>query len=186
MHVDYFEIRGPYDEDKSPPPASHAKIFVCTTKDDACAHQIVENLARRAYRRPVTPAEVDKLAGFVKMAQQHGDTFDQGVRLALEAILVSPDFLFRIEHDRAPDDPKQQHRVSDYELASRLSYFLWSSMPDDALFAAAGKRHAAHARGAERAGRAHAAGSEVGRAGRQFRRPMAAVAQPRFRQARSR
>ena len=139
MKIDYFEIRGPFDEDKSPKPASYAKIFICTTKDDACAHQIVENLARHAYRRPVTAAEVDKLNGFVKLAQQNGDTFDHGIRLALEAILVSPDFLFRIEHDRAPDDPKQQHRVSDYELATRLSYFLWNSMPDDALFAEADK-----------------------------------------------
>jgi hypothetical protein len=137
MHVEYFEIRGPFDEQKSPPPASHAKIFVCGTKDDACAHQIVENLARHAYRRPVTAEEVDRLAGFVKLAQQHGDSFEQGVRLALEAILVSPDFLYRIEHDRAPDNPKEQHKISDYELASRLSYFLWNSMPDDDLLAAA-------------------------------------------------
>ena len=105
LRVDSYEIRGPYDEDKSPPPASYAKIFVCATKDDACAHQIVANLARRAYRRPVTDAEVDKLAGFIKLAQTQGDTFDQGVRVSLEAILVSPDFLFRIEHDTAPDDP---------------------------------------------------------------------------------
>ena len=139
MHVDYFEIRGPFNEEKSPPPASVAKIFVCATKDDPCAHQIVENLARHAYRRPVTPAEVEKLTGFVKLAQQNGDSFEQGVRLALEAILVSPDFLFRIEHDRAPDDPKQHHKVSDFELASRLSYFLWNSMPDDALLDLAGK-----------------------------------------------
>ena len=139
LHVDYFEIRGPFDEDKSPPPASHAKVFVCTTQDDACAHRIVANLARRAYRRPVTDAEVDKLTGFVKLAQDHGDNFDQGVRVALEAILVSPDFLFRIEHDRAPDDPTEQHRIGDYELASRLSYFLWSSLPDEELFAAAEK-----------------------------------------------
>jgi hypothetical protein len=137
LRVDSFEIRGPYNEDKFGPPASYAKIFVCATKDDACAHQIVANLARRAYRRPVTDADVDKIAGFIKLAQNHGDTFDQGVRVALEAILVSPDFLFRIEHDPAPDDPKVQHRINDYELASRLSYFLWSSLPDDELFATA-------------------------------------------------
>ena len=129
LHADYFEIRGPFNQEKSPPPPSYAKIFICSTKDDACAHQIVENLARHAYRRPVTSEEVAKLAGFVKLAQQNGDSFDQGIRLSLEAILVSPDFLFRIEHDRAPDDPKQQHRISDYELATRLSYFLWNSMP---------------------------------------------------------
>ena len=137
MHVDYFEIRGPFNETMKP--ASYAKVFVCETKDDACGHQIVENLARRAYRRPVTPEEVDKLAGFIKLAQQNGDSFDQGVRVALEAILVSPDFLFRIEHDRDPNDPAIHHRVNDYELASRLSYFLWNSMPDDALFTEAEK-----------------------------------------------
>jgi mono/diheme cytochrome c family protein len=137
MHVDYFEIRGPFNE--NPKPASYAKIFVCETKDDACGHQIVENLARRAYRRPVTAEEVDKIAGFIKLAQHNGDSFDQGVRIALEAILVSPDFLFRIEHDRNPNDPAAQHRISDFELATRLSYFLWNSMPDDALFADADK-----------------------------------------------
>ena len=137
LHTDYFEIRGPYNEDKSPLPASYAKIFVCTTKDDACALQIVENLARHAFRRPVTAAEVDKLTGFVKLAQQNGDTFDQGIRLALQAILVSPDFLFRIEHDARPDDPSAQHHISDFELASRLSYFLWASMPDDELLSLA-------------------------------------------------
>ena len=114
------------------------------------------------------------------MAQQNGDTFDQGIRLALEAILVSPDFLFRIEHDRAPDDPKQQHRVSDYELASRLSYFLWSSMPDDALFAAAdkGTLHTPEVLNAEVTRMLH--DPEVGCAGRQLRRPVAAVAQSRI------
>src|SRR5581483_10778891 len=100
--------------DKSPQPPSYSKVFVCSTKDEACAHQIVENLARSAYRRPVTSADVQQLVRFVNFAQQQGDTFDQGIRLALEAVLVSPDFLFRIEHDRAPDDPKQQHRVNDY------------------------------------------------------------------------
>ena len=100
LHVDSFEIRGPFDEDKSPPPASYAKIFVCATKDDACAHQIVANLARRAFRRPVTAPKSTSIAGLHQAAQQdHGDTFDQGVRVRLEAILVSPDFLFRIEHD---------------------------------------------------------------------------------------
>ena len=137
LHIDSFEVRGPYNQEKSPPPPSYGKIFVCTTKDDACAHQIVANLARHAFRRPVTDAEVDKIAGFIKLAQDHGDTFDQGVQVALEAILVSPDFLFRIEHDPAPNDPTVQHRISDYEMASRLSYFLWSSMPDDELLAAA-------------------------------------------------
>jgi hypothetical protein len=137
MKIDYFEIRGPYNQDKAPKPASYSKIFICDTKDDACAHQIVESLAKRAYRRPVTAAETGNLLRFVKLAQQNGDSFDQGIRLAVEAMLVSPDFLFRIERDPAPDDPSKQHRVNDYELASRLSYFLWNSMPDDALFTAA-------------------------------------------------
>ena len=100
-------------------------------------------LARRAYRRPVTAAEVNGLVHFVSLAQQNGDSFEQGVRVALEAILVSPHFLFRIESDRDPNNPAASHRLDDYELAARLSYFLWSSMPDEQLFRLA-REHKLH------------------------------------------
>lgn len=103
--------------------------------------KIVATLAHRAYRRPVTGAEVASLMKFVTLARSRGGTSEQGIQLAIQAMLVTPQFLFRIEHDPNPTDPRDVHRISDIELASRLSYFLWSSMPDDELqgLAEAGK-----------------------------------------------
>ena len=95
--------------------------------------KIIATVARRAYRRPVTKAEVAALIKFVGMAKAEGQTTEQGVQLALQAILVSPHFLFRIERDPDPNDPSKVHKISEIELASRLSYFLWSSTPDDEL-----------------------------------------------------
>ncbi|HYM10905.1 MAG TPA: DUF1592 domain-containing protein [Bryobacterales bacterium] len=136
--VDYLEVRGPYNPVPPPLPESHKRIFICGHPNGQhkpeCARLILSNLARRAYRRSVTDEEVEKLTRFVTMAQAQGDTFEQGIRVALEAALVSPYFLFRMERDPAPDDPKAVHAINDFELASRLSYFLWSSMPDEELF----------------------------------------------------
>jgi mono/diheme cytochrome c family protein len=118
--------------------ASRKMILICDpSSGQACVEKIVANLAHRAYRRPVTPAEVAGLMKFVAMAKAQGQSTEQGIQLALEAILVSPEFLFRIERDPKPTDPDATHRLSDVELASRLSYFLWSSMPDDELLALA-------------------------------------------------
>ncbi|MGH9667341.1 MAG: DUF1592 domain-containing protein, partial [Bryobacteraceae bacterium] len=145
--ADTIEMRGPFNPVAPPLPESHKRIFICNHPNGhhtpECARLIMENFARRAWRRPVTPAEVDRLVGFVNLAQQHGDNFEQGIRVAVEAVLVSPDFLFRIERDPRPLDPKDTHRVSDFDLATRLSYFLWSSMPDEDLYrtAAAGTLH---------------------------------------------
>jgi hypothetical protein len=127
---------------------SRKKILVCDPKTgQACIQKIVATLAHRAWRRPVTAAEVASLMKFVAMAKQNGEDLDHGIQLALEAMLVSPHFLFRIEHDPNPTDAANVHRVSDVELASRLSYFLWSSMPDGPLLALAetGKLHEAGA-----------------------------------------
>lgn len=118
--------------------ASRKKLFICDPKSgDACVERIIANVAHKAYRRPVTKAEVASLMKFVASAKADGQDVEHGIQLALEAILVSPNFLFRVEHDTE----SQAHRVSDVELASRLSYFLWSSMPDDELLglAEAGK-----------------------------------------------
>jgi hypothetical protein len=106
--------------------------------------KIVANLAHHAWRRPVTQAETASLLKFVAMAKADGQSTEQGIQLALQAMLVSPNFLFRIEHDDSPRDPTKSHPVSEIELASRLSYFLWSSMPDDELLglAEAGKLRA--------------------------------------------
>jgi mono/diheme cytochrome c family protein len=113
--------------------ASRKKILICDpASGPACVDKILSTLARRAYRRPVAKSEVAALARFVKIAQDEGQTVEQGLQLAIRAMLVSPHFLFRIERD----DPKtlgKARPVSNFELASRLSYFLWSSMPDDEL-----------------------------------------------------
>ena len=114
--------------------ASRKKILICDVKTgQACVEKIVANLAHHAYRRPVSKTEVASLMKFVAMAKAQGQSTEQGIQLALEAMLVSPEFLFRIEKDPNPTDPEKVHRLSDVELASRLSYFLWSSMPDDEL-----------------------------------------------------
>lgn len=137
--VDYIDVRGPYNAEPAPLPPSQWRVFVCGHRPGhhrpECGRNIVANLARRAYRGPVTDAEVNKLLSFVQMAQQQGDSFEQGIRVALEAILVSPRFLFRIENSPAGDHSARP--VSDFSLASRLSYFLWSSIPDEDLYQAA-------------------------------------------------
>jgi hypothetical protein len=104
-----------------------------------CARDILGPFAARAYRRPV--AEED-LAGMIRLVEgvvARGDSFERGIQVGLQALLVSPHFLFRVENDPEPDNPQRAHAIGQYELASRLSYFLWSSMPDDELFALAEK-----------------------------------------------
>ncbi|MGD0772236.1 MAG: DUF1592 domain-containing protein [Candidatus Solibacter sp.] len=140
--LDSITFIGPYAP-QTPPP-SRAKIFLCDPASGAtCVEKIVSNLAHHAWRRPVTPAETASLLKFVAMAKANGQSTGQGIQLALQAMLVSPHFLFRIEHDAKPLDPASVHPVTDLELASRLSYFLWSTMPDDELLALAesGKLH---------------------------------------------
>jgi len=125
--------------------ASRKRILICDPNAGAaCVEQILSTLARRAYRRPVTRSDVAALAKFVNLAQAEGQTVEQGIQLALQAMLVSPHFLFRIERDPSPTDPARVHPITGVELASRLSYFLWSSMPDDELLglAEAGKLRA--------------------------------------------
>jgi mono/diheme cytochrome c family protein len=135
-----FTFVGPYPAKVEK--ASRKKILICDpASGSACVEKIVTNLAHHAYRRPVSKAEVASLMKFVAMAKSSGQSTEQGIQLALEAMLVSPEFLFRIEKDPNPLDAEKAHRLSDVELATRLSYFLWSSMPDDELLglAEAGK-----------------------------------------------
>jgi mono/diheme cytochrome c family protein/PAS domain-containing protein len=135
-----MQIIGPT---KSVPPeqtASYKRIFFNgppgKRRQAEYNREIIERLAHRAYRRPVTKAELGRLVHLTKLVRSHGGSFEEGIQIALEAILMSPDFLFRIEQDPAAEG---SHRISDIELASRLSYFLWSSMPDDELLSAAEK-----------------------------------------------
>ncbi len=114
--------------------ASRRRIFVCepTAADETtCANRILSRMARLAYRRAVTPADRRILIGFFAAGRKDGGTFDAGIQFALERMLVDPDFLLRVHRDRA------DHRLSAVELASRLSFFLWSSIPDAALLDAA-------------------------------------------------
>lgn len=128
LNVDFIEIGGPFNPVVSKDTPARRRVFVCSTEDTACAQKILNNVARRAYRRPVTAAESASLMRFFAMGQKDGGSFDAGVQLALKTILVSPNFLFRREADQGGI-----HRVTDLELASRLSFFLWSSIPDEEL-----------------------------------------------------
>jgi hypothetical protein len=137
-----FTLTGPLPPQG--PRVARKKIVTCPpSAGTACAERIVAALARRAYRRPVTPDERKELVNLVHLAKAQGQTTEQGVQLALQAMLVSPNFLFRIERDPGGSGAAEVHTISDIELASRLSYFLWSSMPDDELLrlAEAGRLH---------------------------------------------
>ena len=134
--VGSIEIEGPLSVDGPGDTPSRRKIFSCrpetTAAETACATEIVTTLARRAYRRPLDDRDVRALLDFYDEGRREG-TFDAGIQFALERLLVSPDFLFRVERDPVDADPDAVYPVTDIELASRLSFFLWSSLPDDEL-----------------------------------------------------
>ncbi|MES1257068.1 MAG: DUF1592 domain-containing protein [Acidobacteriota bacterium] len=139
-YPEFIQIRGPLTQ---PPPEaseSYRRIFVCGHPpghhEAACARRILTPLLHRAYRRPATRDELEQMLGLVRLAQSRNDYFESGLRVAIGAVLMAPNFLFRIEHDPAGG---KAHSVSGTELASRLSYFLWSSMPDDLLLSLAEK-----------------------------------------------
>ena len=143
VRVSALEIGGPYAQTEKPPEESLRRIFVCGHlhggHSAACTPKIVAHLARRAFRRPPTAREISKLSGLVALAQKSGDSYEEGIALALQGVLVSPHFLFRIERDPADKKSPAEHALTPHELASRLSYFLWSSMPDEELLTCADK-----------------------------------------------
>jgi len=128
--VDYIEVRGPFAKPDLGLPATHERIIICHDATPACAERITRNLLAKAWRRPVTVAEIAKIAGFTTNAIAAGHSLEQGVQYTLQAMLVSPNFLFRIEPPAAADQPR---KLTNPELAARLSYFLWSTMPDSEL-----------------------------------------------------
>jgi hypothetical protein len=139
--ISALEIGGPYTQNKGAAPESLKNIYACGHLNGnhlaGCEQKIISHLAHRAFRRPVTAEEVNRLVGLVAMARQKGDSFEEGLCLAMQAILVSPHFLFRIEKDAATSGADNSFALSQHELASRLSYFLWSSMPDEELLGCA-------------------------------------------------
>jgi hypothetical protein len=141
-------IEGPYNISGVSASPSRDRIFVCRpasaaagvngprpdAKEEAsCATRIFTNLTRRAYRRPVNADDVKAPMDFYRQARQNGDTFDEGIRAGLARVLSSTSFIYRMERDLAGVQPGEAHQVSDVELASRLSFFLWSSIPDERL-----------------------------------------------------
>jgi mono/diheme cytochrome c family protein len=140
--VEHVAITGPYASIGRGDTPSRRAVFSCepassaAADEEACAREILASLARYAYRRPVDEADLGTLMDFYRAGRGDG-SFDAGVQLALERLLISPDFLFRIEQDPRDVPPGTVYELSDLELASRLSFFLWSSIPDDELLDAA-------------------------------------------------
>jgi len=129
-------IGGPYEAKGIGDTPSRAHVFTCkpasASDEDACARRILSNLAHRAFRRPVSDTDLQELMSFYQSGRGAGG-FEDGIESALQRILVDPEFLFRIERDPPQAAPGAVYRISDLELASRLSFFLWSSIPDDEL-----------------------------------------------------
>ena len=135
LHVDSMVVRGPVPEKMEALPDSHRRILFRTPEfgDQSridCAREVIAKFAERAFRRPVLPVEVERVLEVFRLALDRGESFERGVQLALTSVLASPQFLFLVE----PEDTSQDRPLTEFELASRLSYFLWSSMPDEELF----------------------------------------------------
>ena len=130
-------VAGPYNPGGPGDTPSRTRLFVCKPSTGAaelgCAKTTLETVARRAYRRPLVEADREKLLKYYRQGREEGGSFETGIEMALRAILASPDFLFRIERDPETTGATKVYKLSDLELASRLSFFLWSSIPDDQL-----------------------------------------------------
>src|SRR5262249_27313748 len=139
-HVGTIRIEGPVNATQAKQSPSRDRIFVCrpaAAADDAtCARKVVTTLATRAFRHPATNADVQSLMEFYQDGRKQGD-FDRGIEMALARILADPKFIYRIEAEPPGLKTGQSYRLSDIDLASRLSFFLWSSIPDEELLTAA-------------------------------------------------
>lgn len=146
--VDWVSVTGPINPTGSGDTPSRRQIFACRPQSDSealpCARKILTAVARKAYRRPVTDSETERLLTYYQRGRNEGGTFDSGIETALAFLLVNPQFLFRSEGDPAGARPGTPYRISDYELASRLSFFLWSSIPDEELLNLAGQGKLSH------------------------------------------
>jgi hypothetical protein len=185
MSLDHIQIGGPFGAVGVGDTPSRRRIFTCyptrSEEEVACAKEIVGRLARRAYRRSLTDDEISLLMGFFHTERRQG-TFESGIQLALERLLVDPNFLFRIEQDPAAAKPGTAYPLSDLELASRLSFFLWSSIPDDDLLTVAERGQLSDPATLERqdaraTSQADAGRSSVQHPGDQLRRAVALLAE---------
>ena len=142
--IEQAQITGPFDAAGPGDTPSRRAVFVCTpasndlSSEEVCATEILSGLANRAYRRPLQQTDIDTLMDFYRIGRGDGQSgFDAGIQLAVERILISPDFLFRVEQDPLNVAPETDYELSDLELASRLAFFLWSSIPDEELLSIA-------------------------------------------------
>ena len=139
-HIRTLSITGPFNPTGPGDTPSRRRIFICTpanaAAEEACATRIISTLARRAYRQPPTAQDTERLLAFYQAGRRDG-TFETGIQRALQRILASPKFVIRVEHEPPAVAAGAVYAISDYELASRLSFFLWSSIPDDGLLDAA-------------------------------------------------
>jgi hypothetical protein len=144
LGVIYFEVEGPSEITPERMPEYYNRLMFerpsATVTKLQAAQQIIRPFVARAFRRPPREDEAEQFIEFWTKVDARGHTFDESLALTLQAVLVSPQFLFRIESEAQPDEPGDVHLLSEYELASRLSYFLWSSMPDEELFHLAAER----------------------------------------------
>ena len=149
IHLTSIELIGPIYEGTPPPSDAQKRFFLgqslpvdaSQSKKQELAAKVLAEFARKAFRRPVKAEEVKRLVSLVSLAKDEPKyPFEKGIKLAMQAVLVSPHFLFRGEVQPEPDNPKSVHFVNEFALASRLSYFLWSSMPDERLFRLAEKK----------------------------------------------
>jgi mono/diheme cytochrome c family protein len=134
--LDKVTVEGPFNATRSENAPSRLKIFTCrpvSEREEACARTILSSLARRAYRGPVSDADMTRLLDFYAKERASGGDFDAGIEGALRFLLVHPRFLYRVEQDPADIARGSSYRISDLELASRLSFFIWSSIPDEEL-----------------------------------------------------
>ena len=136
-HIEAMIVAGPYNPSGVSQTPSRTKIFTCTprqvSEEVGCAREILSKLARQAYRRPVTDRDLEPLLSFYQASRNRGGNFDQGIESGIRMVLADPQFLYRFEPEPTNVQVGSAYRVSDLELASRLSYFLWSSLPDETL-----------------------------------------------------
>lgn len=144
--IEVAQIMGPFEPGEPGSTPSRRTIFTCSpdgndsSSEEACAIEIISDIANKAYRRPLEQTDIDTLLDFYRIGRGDGQlTFDSGIQLAIERILISPDFLFRVEREPENIGPGLNYNLSDLELASRLSFFLWSSIPDAELLELAEK-----------------------------------------------
>ena len=180
-HVGTLRIEGPFEATQATESPSRRKIFVCTPKtaaeESACARRIVTNLATYAYRRPATPSDVEGLMEFYRFGRKEKD-FDQGVEMALARVLASPQFIYRIEEEPASVRAGQPYRITDVDLASRLSFFLWSTAPDAELLRVAGQGRLRNPVVLEQQVRRMLKDPKANALARELRRPVAEPARP--------